>query len=367
MIPDSACTVTAPGIADDARDGLSPASPVSFVAGWQRELANAVRDPVELLNLLELNCPGLLEPARAAARLFPLRVTRSFLGRMRKGDPTDPLLLQVLPLAQELADAPGYTADPVGDLAAMRAPGLLQKYHGRALLISTGACAIHCRYCFRRTYPYDTAGFKPGYWEEIRQALHADASLEEVILSGGDPLMLSNDKLLQVLELLAEVPHLQRVRVHSRLPVVLPSRVDNGLVEAFKHSRFRVVHVIHSNHANEIDEAVASAISRLQAGGTPVLNQTVLLKGVNDSADSLAELSRKLIAVGVIPYYLHLLDRVQGAHHFETDEQKAVELVKNLHQRLPGYMVPKLVREEKGAPGKTLIPIDEWSMRPISV
>lgn len=353
MIPDSACTVTAPD--GGAPGGDAVTSPVAFVAGWQRELANAVRDPAELLSLLDLDRPELLEAARAAARLFPLRVTRSFLGRMRKGDPADPLLLQVLPLARELEAVPGYGPDPVGDLAALRAPGLLQKYHGRALLISTGACAIHCRYCFRRAYPYDSAGFRPGYWEEIRQALLADSSLEEVILSGGDPLMLSNDKLRQVLELLAEIPHLRRVRIHSRLPVVLPCRVDNGLIDAFKHSRFRFVHVIHSNHANEIDRDVATAVSRLHATGSPVLNQAVLLKGINDSVESLSGLSQKLIEIGVLPYYLHLLDRVQGAHHFETDQQKAVKLIKSLQQRLPGYMVPKLVREEQGAPGKTVI------------
>lgn len=354
MIPDSACTVTAPDN-DGANGSHIITNPVAFVAGWQRELANAVRDPVELLSLLELDRPELLEAARSAARLFPLRVTRSFLSRMRKGDSADPLLLQVLPLAEELAAVRGYSSDPVGDLAALRAPGLLQKYHGRALLIGTGACAIHCRYCFRRAYPYDTAGFRPGYWEAIREALLADSSLEEVILSGGDPLMLSNDKLRQVLELLAEIPHLRRVRVHSRLPVVLPCRVDTGLIDAFKHSRFRFIHVIHCNHANEIDRDVAAAVSRLQATGAPVLNQAVLLKGINDSIASLAELSQKLIEIGVMPYYLHLLDRVQGAHHFETDEQKAVELIRSLQQRLPGYMVPKLVREEQGAPGKTVI------------
>jgi EF-P beta-lysylation protein EpmB len=357
MIPDSACTVTAPDINNEARDSRPAASPVAFVAGWQRELAAAIRDPAELLKLLELDRPELLEPARAAARLFPLRVTRSFLGRMRKGDPADPLLQQVLPLAAELETVPGFIADPVGDLAALRAPGLLHKYHGRALLISTGACAIHCRYCFRRAYPYDSAGFKPGYWEEIRSALLEDPSLREVILSGGDPLMLSNDKLQQVLELLAEIPHIRRVRIHSRLPVVLPGRVDTGLIEALKHPRFSFVHVIHCNHANEIDRDVAAAVSRLHSTGAPVLNQAVLLKGINDSAATLAGLSEKLIEIGVMPYYLHLLDRVQGAHHFETDEQKAVDLIKNMQQRLPGYMVPKLVKEEQGAPGKTTIPV----------
>lgn len=344
-----------------ANDSLSrPVIPVTGINGWQHELAAAVRDPEELLRLLELDRPELLEPARLAARLFPLRVTRSFIGRMRKGDPADPLLLQVLPLAPELEMSAGFTVDPVGDLAAMSAPGLLQKYHGRALLIATGACAIHCRYCFRRAYPYDTAGFRPGYWEKIREALQKDASLEEVILSGGDPLTLSNEKLQQVLELLAEVPHIRRVRIHSRLPVVLPSRIDTGLIQVLEraHSRFRFIHVIHTNHANEIDQAVAAAVSRLHATGAPVLNQTVLLKGINDSADSLAELSQKLVASGVIPYYLHLLDRVQGAHHFETDEKEAVRLMQNLQRRLPGYMVPKLVREEKGEPGKTVISID---------
>jgi EF-P beta-lysylation protein EpmB len=332
-------------------------APVALANGWQRELAAAVRNPEELLHLLELDRPELLAAARQAARLFPLCVTRSFIGRMRKGDPADPLLLQVLPLAAELEAAPGFDADPVGDLLALRAPGLLQKYQGRALLISTGACAIHCRYCFRRDYPYDEAGFKPGHWEEIRKALQADSSLEEVILSGGDPLTLSNDKLRQLLELLEEIPHIRRIRIHSRLPVVLPSRVEPGLIEVFTRSRFQFIHVIHSNHANEIDQAVTAAVARLHATGTPVLNQTVLLKGINDSAASLMELSQKLIAIGVMPYYLHLLDRVRGAHHFETDEKKAVGLMQSLQRQLPGYMVPKLVREDKGAAGKTVISI----------
>jgi EF-P beta-lysylation protein EpmB len=335
-------------------------TPIAIVDGWQRELADAVRDPVELLRLLELDRPELLEPALQASRLFPLRVTRSFIARMRKGDPGDPLLLQVLPLAAELEAAPGFTADPVGDLAALRAPGLLQKYHGRALVIATGACAIHCRYCFRRAYPYDTAGFRHGYWEEIRKRLLADPTLEEVILSGGDPLTLSNDKLQQLLELLAEIPHIRRLRIHSRLPVVLPSRIDAGLIQVLEraHSRFNFIHVIHTNHAHEIDQTVTAAVARLHATGAPVLNQAVLLKGINDSAASLIELSQKLIAAGVIPYYLHMLDRVQGAHHFETDEKKAVQLMQTLQQQLPGYMVPRLVREEKGGSSKALISID---------
>ncbi|HEX5056623.1 MAG TPA: EF-P beta-lysylation protein EpmB [Gammaproteobacteria bacterium] len=325
---------------------------------WQRELADAIRDPLELLRLLELDRPELREHALEAARLFPLRVTRSFIARMRKGDPADPLLLQVLPLAAELEHVPGFGSDPVGDLASQRTPGLLQKYHGRALLITTGACAIHCRYCFRRAYPYESAGFRPGQREAIRDALLADPGLEEVILSGGDPLTLANDKLHQLLELLAEIPHLRRVRIHSRLPVVLPSRVDTGLIDTFKRSRFRFVHVIHVNHANEIDPSVAAAVATLRDTGALVLNQAVLLKGINDSAAILAGLSQKLIEIGIMPYYLHLLDRVQGAHHFETDQEKAVQLIKTLQQQLPGYMVPKLVREEQGAPGKTVISAD---------
>jgi EF-P beta-lysylation protein EpmB len=356
MIPDSACTVTAPDSGSDTGASRQlTAIPLAFVNSWQRELAAAVRDPAELLRLLELDHPELLESARRAAHLFPFLVTHSFIGRMRKGDPADPLLLQILPLSAELEKVEGFEPDPVGDLDALRAPGLLQKYHGRALLVATAACAVHCRYCFRRSYPYDTAGFKPGYWQEILQALRSDPTLEEVILSGGDPLALSNDKLHQLLEQLAEIPHIRRIRIHSRLPVVLPNRIDDGLIEIFKRPRFRFIHVIHSNHANEIDHDVAAAAARLQATGAPVLNQAVLLKGINDSASSLIDLSQKLIDAGVMPYYLHLLDRVQGAHHFETAEQKAVELIKILQQRLPGYMVPKLVREQKGQPGKTVI------------
>jgi EF-P beta-lysylation protein EpmB len=342
MIPDSTHAVT---------------TPVKGKSDWRHELATAVQDPAELLRLLELDRPDLLDAARRAAALFPLRAPHSYIQRMRKADPQDPLLLQVLPLGAELVNTPGFSADPVGDLQAVRAPGLLQKYHGRALLVTTGACAIHCRYCFRREFPYATAGFKPGYWQAILDELQADTSVRELILSGGDPLTFTNEKLQQLLDSLSAVRHLKRIRIHSRLPVVLPSRIDHDLLQVLQGTRFRIVNVIHANHPNELDGAVAAAVAGLASVG-PVFNQSVLLKGVNDSADVLAQLSEALIDIGVIPYYLHLLDRVSGTQHFDINQQTAVELLQTVHARLPGYMVPRLVREIAGKPGKTVIPVN---------
>lgn len=318
---------------------------------WRRTLAEAVTDPVELLALLELP-PSLLDGMRRAGRLFPLRVPRGFVARMRKGDPQDPLLAQVLPLEAELAEAPGFTADPLGELAVAAAPGVLHKYQGRALLIATGACAVHCRYCFRREFPYAEHGAASSQIEEALEYLAADLTIEEVILSGGDPLLLPDARLARLAEALAEIPHLRRLRVHTRTPIVLPDRVDDDLLAWLTGTRLSPVVVLHANHAREIDGEVAAAMARLKEAGVPLLNQSVLLKGVNDSVEALADLSRALFAAGVLPYYLHLLDRVTGAAHFEVEEAEARRLASALAARLPGYLVPRLVREVAGAPGK---------------
>ena len=322
---------------------------------WQRELQQGITDPADLLAILGLG-PEWLEPSRAAAALFPLRVPRGFVARMRPGDPFDPLLRQVLPLGVEFDAAPGYGRDPVGDLDARAGPGLLHKYAGRALLVTTGACAVHCRYCFRRHFPYEDenasrAGFAPAL-----AAVRSDASITEIILSGGDPLTLSNRRLGQLLDELQAVPHLRRVRLHTRLPIVLPERIDAAFVELWSAVRLQKVVVVHANHANEIDDSVKSALARLAATGSTLLNQSVLLRGVNDDARVLAELSEGLFAAGVLPYYLHLLDRVAGAAHFEVPEEEARALWSEISARLPGYLVPRLVREIPGAPAKTMLP-----------
>lgn len=321
---------------------------------WQRELARAITDPAVLLRELELD-PALLPAARAAAARFPLRVPRGFLARMDKGNPNDPLLRQVLPLAAELEATPGFVADPVGERAQRVAPGVLHRYHGRALLIVTAACAVHCRYCFRREYPYAESRAGMDEWRPALSYLAGDASLGEVILSGGDPLSLSDQRLRALLEKLARISHLKRLRVHSRQPIVLPERVDEGLLETFARSRLGLVLVVHANHPREIDAAVRAALGRLAAAGVTLLNQSVLLRGVNDSAAVLAELSEVLFAARVLPYYLHLLDPVRGAAHFDVNETEASAIMKTLRQRLPGYLVPRLVRERPGQPAKTLV------------
>lgn len=319
---------------------------------WQRALADAITDPDELLGMLGLE-KSALPQALAAAGKFPLRVPRGFVARMRHGDPLDPLLLQVLPVAAELIPQTGFTTDPVGDLASRRVPGLLQKYAGRALLVATGACAVHCRYCFRRHFPYHDESASSNAWQPALEHLAADSSVHEVILSGGDPLSLSDRRLAQLTNALQAIPHIRRLRIHTRQPVVLPERVDAGLIDWLSQVRMQKVVVLHVNHAREIDASVQRACRDLAAAGATLLNQSVLLAGVNDSHDALAALSEALFAAGVLPYYLHLLDRVCGASHFAVPEDVAIGLLEELLARLPGYLVPKLVREIPGMPSKT--------------
>lgn len=320
-------------------------------ARWQTVLKQAVRDPVELCRLLDLPA-GDAEQARASMRPFPLLVPRGFLARMERGNPADPLLRQVLPLADELLEHPGYTADPVGDRAAERAPGLLHKYHGRALLVATGACAIHCRYCFRREFPYSEVPHAPAAWEPALAEIARDGSLAEVILSGGDPLMLVDRHLQRLTGRLESIAHVRRLRLHTRLPIVLPERVDEQLLEWIAATRLNVVVVVHANHPNELSREVGAALARLRGAGVMLLNQAVLLRGVNDDVDVLVELSERLQAFGVMPYYLHQLDRVTGTAHFEVEDSQGRQIVRSLRERLPGYLVPRYVREIAGEPYK---------------
>jgi L-lysine 2,3-aminomutase len=314
-------------------------------------MKDAVRDPAELCRLLNLPTQ-YIEPARAAARQFPLFAPRGFVARMQPGDPADPLLRQVLPLGEELINVPGFVEDPVDDEAAVRTPGLLQKYTGRALLIATGTCAVHCRYCFRRHFPYDEAPRSLADWEPAFTEIEADTSLHEVILSGGDPLTLVDATLADLIERLKTIPHLRRLRIHTRLPIVIPERVTNRLVAMLRDSRLTPVVVLHANHANELDASVADAVAELSTAGVMLLNQAVLLSGVNDSADAQAALGERLIDIRVMPYYLHQLDRVTGAAHFEVPSSLGQRIVEQLRARLPGYAVPRFVQELPGALSK---------------
>ena len=328
-----------------------PVLDTAAAAGWQRELADAIRDPAELWALLGL-APAALP---AAASRFPLLVPRPFAARMRPGDPRDPLLLQVLPVGAEDAEVAGWSADPLHEADALAGPGLVRKYRGRGLLLLTGGCAVNCRYCFRREFPYAASGATRRGVAAGVEAIAADETISEVILSGGDPLLLDDTLLADLFGRLERIPHVRRLRIHTRLPIVLPSRVTATLAGLLADSRLTRVVVIHANHPAELDDAVAAAVRALAATPAIILNQAVLLAGVNDSAATLAALSERLVELGVAPYYLHLLDRVRGAAHFDVPESRAVDLHRRLRDSLPGYAVPRLVREVPGEPAKVPI------------
>ena len=320
-------------------------------SAWQRELAEAVRDVRELCGLLGLSAAAL----PAAAARFPLLVPRSFVARMRPQDPRDPLLMQVLPAAAEDRADAGFTADPLQERGALAAPGLVRKYAGRALVLAAAGCAVNCRYCFRREFPYVESGATRAGIEAALGAIAADDSLSEVILSGGDPLLLDDGRLGEIVGRIESLAHVRRLRIHTRLPIVLPSRVTDMLAGILRDTRLACVVVVHANHPAELDATVAAAAERLAAARAILLNQAVLLAGINDSADVLAALSERLVELGVVPYYLHLLDRVHGTAHFEVAEERARSLLDALRRRLPGYAVPRLARELPGEPAKVWI------------
>lgn len=326
-----------------APDSVRPVCRTRY-ASWQAALKDAVRDVGELCRLLDL--PGeFVERARAAAGEFPLFVPRAYLARMTLGDPGDPLLRQVLPVPDETKEVPGFTADAVGDGDATLTPGLLQKYAGRVLIVVTGACAVHCRYCFRRHFPYATTPKSMAAWRQPLAAIARDKTIHEVILSGGDPLTLADEVLAELAGRIAAIGHVRRLRIHTRLPVVLPQRVTAELVDWLTGSRLTPIVVIHANHAQELTGDVPAAIAALLDAGIPVLNQAVLLRGVNDSVAAQAALCERLVDLRVVPYYLHQLDRVAGAAHFEVPIAEGKQIVAALRQRLPGYAVPRYVRE----------------------
>ena len=329
---------------------LPPAIP-SQPLRWQQLWREAVRDPGDLLAMLGLEALASRVSAEADAQ-FPLRVPRGFVARMRHGDVHDPLLRQVLPLDEEMRAAPGFSLDAVGDGAARAGAGMLRKYRGRALLVTTGSCAVNCRYCFRRHFPYAEETAARDGWREAVQAIQTDTSIDEVILSGGDPFSLATSRLVELTEALAGIGHLKRLRIHTRLPVVLPERVDAPLLRWLAGLPWPVAVVIHANHANEFDASVDSALAGLRDAGARMLNQAVLLRGVNDSVEALTDLGERSFAAGVLPYYLHQLDRVAGAAHFEVPDQEARALHAALAARTSGYLVPRLVREVAGDPGK---------------
>jgi EF-P beta-lysylation protein EpmB len=329
---------------------VKPHSPQ--IPTWQSLWRDSIRDPEELLELLGLQGFSGLISAQAQDQ-FALRVPRGFAAKMRVGDINDPLLRQVLPLHEELLQVTGFSLDAVGDLAARQMPGVLHKYHGRALLVTTGACAINCRYCFRRHFPYAEENAASNQWQQAIDYLANDRSITELLLSGGDPLSLSTAKLQSLVSQLKPLPHIKRLRFHTRLPIVLPERIDAEFIAWLGSLPYQLVFVVHANHANELDEPVASALRALGRAGATVLNQSVLLRGVNDSSEELAALSERLFDAGVLPYYLHQLDKVQGAAHFEVPIDRVKTIMAELMARLPGYLVPKLVQEVAGQPNKT--------------
>lgn len=321
---------------------------------WQEELKQLITEPETLFELLDLPL-HLLAEAKRAAQLFPLRTTGSFISRIEHGKVDDPLLKQILPLGAEFTEAEGYSTDPLEEAEANPIKGLIHKYHGRVLLISTTSCAINCRYCFRRSFDYRSNRMSKADWQNIFSYLRNDTQINEVIFSGGDPLLQTDTHYAWVIQELEKIPHIKRLRVHSRLPIVLPSRVTPALIKAFEQSRFQSIWVVHCNHAKEIDAQVSEAFKSISQSSITLLNQAVLLKGINDDVHTQVALSEALFAHRVMPYYLHLLDKVSGASHFDIPETQAKQLHQDMAARLPGYLLPKLVKEEAGKLAKSLI------------
>ena len=319
---------------------------------WKQQLREAIDDPDELITLLQLP-DSLREPARRAARLFPLKVPRAYVERIEPGNPEDPLLRQVLPLAEEADPAPGYGTDPLQERDATPMPGVLHKYANRVLVVTTGACAIHCRYCFRRHFPYADSTLSAAQVAHLVNYLQRHPDVDEVILSGGDPLALSDPRLSDLFSQLGRLPQISVIRIHSRLPVFIPERLDKPLIDLFAGCGKPVVLVFHVNHPREISESFVHACGTLRKSGVTLLNQAVLLRGVNTTSALQIELSKRLFRAGILPYYLHLPDPVAGTAHFSVNEVEGTKLMAEMRAALPGYLVPRLVREIPGQAGKT--------------
>ncbi len=318
---------------------------------WQTEMKQAIRSATELCEFLGL----VPHEVGAQDNDFPVFVPRSFAQRMELGNRLDPLLLQVLAQSQEELEIEGYVTDPIGEEAAKLAPGVLQKYSSRALMITTGGCAVHCRYCFRRHFPYSESPSGIEQWKPSLEAIRADRQIEEVLLSGGDPLILADVTLSRLLTELADIPHLKHVRFHTRTPVIIPARITPSLIKTLQATRLNIWFVIHANHANELDGEVLMSLSQLRKAGIPVMNQAVLLKGVNDDEEALYQLCKRLIDVQITPYYLHQMDPITGAAHFHVPIERGKELIAAIRKRLPGYAVPRYVQELSGEQSKTVI------------
>lgn len=343
----------------------SDAIPLHQQGTWQEELQNLIRTPEELLKALHLeksDANSKLAARLEAANEFPLRVTRFFTHLMEAGNPNDPLLLQALPSPRELEHHDGFTHDPLGEADSNPTPGLIHKYHGRVLLTNSGQCAINCRYCFRRHFPYAENRLTQENWESILAYLSNDTNIQEVIFSGGDPLTLNNRLLQKQIHDLEQIPHIRRLRFHTRLPVVLPQRIDADFLDILNQTKLQTVMVIHCNHPQEISPELISSLRLLKQQNITLLNQSVLLKGINDDEEILTELSEVLFDAGVQPYYLHLLDPVEGASHFNIPKEDAQNLLAKLTKRLPGYLLPRLAQEKAGALAKIQIPPSSTSM-----
>ncbi|MDE1313031.1 EF-P beta-lysylation protein EpmB [Vibrio aestuarianus] len=326
----------------------------SVEQNWLQQLTNAISNPADLLQILEID-PSLWQNGFEARKLFALRVPQSFVERMEKGNPYDPLLRQVLPLSEEFEWHQGYSTDPLEE-QNNAIPGLLHKYKNRALMIVKGGCAVNCRYCFRRHFPYQENKGSKTVWQQSLDYIAAHPELNEVILSGGDPLMAKDHELKWLIDAISQIPHIKRLRIHSRLPVVIPARITDSLCELLQDTRLQVILVTHINHANEISLDLKQQMNRLRAINVTLLNQGVLLKGVNDSIKAQVQLSETLFDAGILPYYLHVLDKVQGAAHFFVSDQQAQDIMAGVIEQVSGYLVPKLTREIGGRSSKT--PLD---------
>jgi L-lysine 2,3-aminomutase len=320
---------------------------------WQKELANVITDPKTLLESLNI-CPNEYQHHFKARKLFPVRVPRPLLSRMKKGDINDPILKQVMPLDVEFSVTDGYSEDPLEEHDTV-APGLLHKYKHRVLMMVKTGCAVNCRYCFRRHFPYADNSPNKARWQQALTYIKNHSEINEVIFSGGDPLMANDEHLQWLIDEIEKIPHIKRLRIHTRLPIVIPQRITPALVKTLSATKLKVAIVFHVNHGNEIDENVSQAIEPLRVARIPLFNQSVLLKGINDNANTLAELSERLFDVGIQPYYLHLFDKVQGVAHFDLTEDQAKEITLKLMAILPGFLMPKLVREIAGEASKTPI------------
>ena len=338
----------------DSKITIRPVPTTQFSSDWQLEYKTSITNIEQLCRTLGLKVEQLPISCQANQQ-FQLRVPQNYVERMQHANPSDPLLLQVLPTNSEDIHIEGYSKDPVADLQSIKTPGLLQKYNGRALLLVTSRCAIHCRYCFRRHFPYSAQNPRHDSWTQAVQELQRDRSITEIILCGGDPLVLNDTELLKLISKLESIEHIQRLRIHTRLPVVIPNRINDELLNWIENTRLKVVMVLHINHAQEINHHLHDNLQRLKNLNCILLNQSVLLRNVNNNASSLINLSETLFNAGVLPYYLHLLDKVEGAKHFDVSEENARKLMQEITMHLPGYLVPKLVKEIPGEHSKSLI------------